>query len=264
MGWATAALLVYGFLFDRAVFEGRGQVRSQSFGPLDAFIVGVLALWFGSMALSGLVGAAPVASGKLPSSNGMIAGAILSAVIFGGGVAGLIGLMAVRNLPWQEALGLNRTSPVKVFGRAGLLILLAVPLVVTAIALTRVFLTAAGNGGEEVQEIVRFLAAPGTGAARVVVAISAVLVAPIQEELLFRGYIYGVLRRYGGVVVGILLNALLFAGIHQNAASFGGLFVLAACLTLAYEWTGSVFVPITMHALFNAFTVISLFRGAGV
>ena len=122
----------------------------------------------------------------------------------------------------------------------------------------------AATCGDEVQEIVRFLAVPGTGTARVVVAISAVVVAPIQEELIFRGYLYGVLRRYLGIAPGILTNALVFAGIHQSAPSFGGLFVLAVCLTLAYEWTGSIFVPMTMHALFNAFTVINLFRGVDV
>ena len=262
--WATAGLVMYGLLFDRAVFEGRGRVRSQCLGPVDAFVVGVLALWFASVALSGLVGGARVSNGKLPDGSGMIAGAILGALIFGGIIAGIVGGLVIRHLPWRDALGLNRRSPLGVLGSAGLSIVLAVPLIAAAITLTRVFLTAAGSGGGEVQEIVRFLAAPGAGAARVVVAVSAVCVAPVQEELIFRGYIYGVLRRYAGVGVGVLINALLFAGIHQNAASFGGLFVLAVCLTLAYEWTGSIFVPMTMHALFNAFTVVNLFRGADV
>ena len=263
LAWATAGLLVYAALLDRAVFEDRGQVRSQCFGPLDAFIVAVLVLWFASVALSGLTGYVPASGAPLPDGRGMIAGAILGAVIFGGIIAGFVGGLAVRNLPWREALGLRRTSGLGVLGRAGLLIVLAVPLVAAAITLTRVFLTAAGRGGGEVQDIVRFLATPGLGAARVVVAVSAVFVAPFQEELIFRGYLYGVLRRYFGITAGVLINALLFAGIHQNAASFGGLFVLAVCLTLAYEWTGSIFVPMTMHALFNAFTVVNLFRGAG-
>ena len=69
------------------------------------------------------------------------------------------------------------------------------------------------------------------------------------------------MRRYAGVTVGILFNAALFAAIHTHLPSFGPLFVLAVCLTLAYEWTGSIFVPITMHALFNSLSVVQLLHG---
>ena len=111
------------------------------------------------------------------------------------------------------------------------------------------------------QEIVGFLAERRSGPARVVVVISAVLIAPVQEEFIFRGYLYGVMRRYVGPFVGVVGSALLFAGIHVNAASFGALFVLAVCLTLAYEWTGSIFVPMTMHALFNSLNIYNLLTG---
>ena len=63
-----------------------------------------------------------------------------------------------------------------------------------------------------------------------------------------------------GVPAGILINAALFAGIHLNAPSFAGLFVLAVCLTLAYEWTGSLLVPMAMHALFNSISIVNFAR----
>ena len=47
----------------------------------------------------------------------------------------------------------------------------------------------------------------------------------------------------------------LFAGVHVHLPSFGPLFVLGGCLTLAYEWSGSILVPMTMHALFNFFSL---------
>ena len=56
-----------------------------------------------------------------------------------------------------------------------------------------------------------------------------------------------------------LLTSALFALVHVNLASLPALFYLALCLTLAYEWTGSLLVPITMHALFNTVSLVGLY-----
>ncbi len=142
--------------------------------------------------------------------------------------------------------------------RAVALIVLALPLVAGAIALAHVLLAGAGYIDDSKQDIVVFLERNQSAAARWVVAVFAVVVAPMQEEFLFRGYLYGIMRRYAGPAVGTVLNAALFAAIHLHLPSFGGLFVLAVCLTLAYEWSGSLFVPMMMHAMFNSLTVIEL------
>src|SRR5206468_4903781 len=93
---------------------------------------------------------------------------------------------------------------------------------------------------------------------RVMIIVLAVAVAPAAEELVFRFFLYGVLRRYFGIAVGLLINALLFAAVHQHLPSFAPLFALGACFTLAYEWSGSILVPMTMHAIFNAITLLAL------
>ena len=77
------------------------------------------------------------------------------------------------------------------------------------------------------------------------------IVAPLAEETIFRGFIYGVLKRYAGCVVGALISAGLFAAMHLNLSSLPELFVLALCFTLAYEATGSLLVNIFMHSIFN-------------
>ena len=63
---------------------------------------------------------------------------------------------------------------------------------------------------------------------------------------------------------GVFFNAALFAAIHVNLPAFAPLFVLAVCLTLAYEWTGSIWVSMCMHSLFNLATVVNLLRGGSV
>jgi membrane protease YdiL (CAAX protease family) len=85
----------------------------------------------------------------------------------------------------------------------------------------------------------------------VTVFVTAAIMAPFLEEALFRGYFYPTLKRYLGPVASAILVSLLFAAFHANLAVLPALFVLAICLTVAYEWTGSLLVPMTMHALFN-------------
>ncbi len=87
------------------------------------------------------------------------------------------------------------------------------------------------------------------------VLLAGVILAPVCEEFLFRGFFYGVAKRYAGAPLSGFLTAALFAAFHASLTSLPGLFVLAVALTLAYERTGSLAVPITMHALFNAMSL---------
>src|SRR6266550_1652456 len=75
---------------------------------------------------------------------------------------------------------------------------------------------------------------------------------------LFRFFLYGVIRRYFGRFFGITVNALLFAAAHTHLPSFVPLFVLGSCFTIAYEWSGSILVAMTMHSLFNSVTLTAL------
>jgi hypothetical protein len=76
-------------------------------------------------------------------------------------------------------------------------------------------------------------------------------VAPLVEEVLFRGYLHGAFKRFGGRWVATLAGAAVFGAIHGNLAAAVPLAVLAICLALAYEAAGSLWVPILMHAGFN-------------
>jgi len=117
----------------------------------------------------------------------------------------------------------------------------------------------------EMQEIAKYIldAARQSDWSRFLLAAGvAALVAPVTEEFLFRGYFYGVLRRYVGVVPAMLFTSTLFAAIHMNGPVFLPLFVLAMCLTLAYEATGSLLVPMLMHALFNSVMLGTMFYTA--
>ena len=112
--------------------------------------------------------------------------------------------------------------------------------------------------GDDSQLIVRYFLEHPDLRHRGAVILMAVIVAPVAEEVIFRGYFYGVIRRYGGRIPAILTSSLLFAAIHAHLPSVPGLILLATILCLLYERTGSLWGPITMHAAFNASTIVSL------
>jgi membrane protease YdiL (CAAX protease family) len=124
--------------------------------------------------------------------------------------------------------------------------------------LAEALVQSAFGSGSSKQEIVDLFNASRTLQQRIVIIVVAVGVAPVVEEFIFRFFLYGVLKRYFGVFFGLLANALLFAAVHAHLPSFAPLFVLGICFTLAYEWSGSILVSMTMHSLFNSLTLIIL------
>lgn len=80
----------------------------------------------------------------------------------------------------------------------------------------------------------------------------ACVAAPIAEEMLFRGYMYGTLRRLTHPVFASIVVGALFAVAHSNLPALLPLWAFSILLSLAYEWTRCLWVPIGMHAVFNA------------
>ncbi|MDD5678069.1 MAG: CPBP family intramembrane metalloprotease [Kiritimatiellae bacterium] len=86
----------------------------------------------------------------------------------------------------------------------------------------------------------------------------AMVIAPAAEEILFRGILLPLLMKRLGAGPAVILSSVLFALIHFHVPSFFPLFVLATGLALAYIYTGSLWVPIMMHALFNGMNLAIL------
>jgi len=82
--------------------------------------------------------------------------------------------------------------------------------------------------------------------------IAIVAVAPIAEELLFRGVILtGFLRRYG-TVRAVTYSAILFAVIHLNPCQIGAVFIMGLFVGWLYVRTGSLWPCIAMQAIYNS------------
>lgn len=152
---------------------------------------------------------------------------------------------------WQ--LGLRR--PGVGWGRASaLIVLLLVLFVLLSVAWSEAF-----NPGKE-----KLLQQLGSNEGTLLLLLSAALtcvVAPICEEILFRGYIFTALRSWRGTAPAAVLTALLFGGVHAGSAPLLDLAPLAGLglgLCMLYRYTGSLYPCILAHSLNNSIAFSSL------
>jgi membrane protease YdiL (CAAX protease family) len=110
-------------------------------------------------------------------------------------------------------------------------------------------------GAETMQESVKLLQTTEDPAVLWLMALAAVLVAPLCEELLFRGYLYPVAKKFTGPWLAACSSALFFAAAHGNLSALLPLFLFGLLLVWIYEKTGSLWAPIAVHFCFNGATV---------
>lgn len=78
-----------------------------------------------------------------------------------------------------------------------------------------------------------------------------VVAAPLCEEFIFRGLIFGGLRRSHGLLPSMLMSAAVFAIVHPPV-SILPVFVLGLATAFVYERTKSLLAPVLVHAVYNA------------
>lgn len=172
-------------------------------------------------------------------------------LIFLGFLALLLAFLRARRIDLRRFFGLHGLKPTRAVLLGLGFIAAAFPILLVVGAVTQLRL---GVDARE-QDLVRIFREGFVHrdiALLVLLASAAAITQPLCEEVFFRGYFYVVGKRYLGGVASACLNSALFAAVHFNLAAFPALIVLALCLTLAYEVTGSIIVPLTMHALFNS------------
>jgi membrane protease YdiL (CAAX protease family) len=95
-----------------------------------------------------------------------------------------------------------------------------------------------------------------------------IAVAPVLEELFFRGMLYPTLRRAFGVLIGLTLTAAAFAAIHGAQLAYAwapilSIFVVGIALTAIRERTGSVAASVLTHSGYNFTLFALLWIGSG-
>ncbi|OYW74029.1 MAG: hypothetical protein B7Z37_19375 [Verrucomicrobia bacterium 12-59-8] len=238
-----------------ASWNHEGSVLSRPYGAPDLLVLAGIGLFFIlSMQPAGAGGGS---DGDTVSDSSLVIGMVFHLTVCAGL---LLYLFQVRGLNPAELFGLQqlhwRTLAV-VLGVFALLILISVNLV-SAITVSWLQNFWPDLGPQETVQA--FQQSDGIGF-KILVVVMAVVIAPLAEETLFRGFVYGVLKRYTDAPFAALSSSLMFAIIHMHVGSLLPLWMLAVLFCLAYELTGCLLVPMLLHAIFNAASIIAMLFG---
>ncbi len=85
------------------------------------------------------------------------------------------------------------------------------------------------------------------------------VIAPLGEEALYRGVLYGWLRRKWGPLAGTIVSALIFGISHWNPYWAAFATVMGVVLAVVYEKSGSLWPPILLHMSYNCTGVVGLY-----
>jgi len=169
-------------------------------------------------------------------------------------------LMARTREPIREALALRWESN----DGLGLLVGagLQLGLSLAAAVVIEVFL----DGEAPTQDVVQSAAEALGGLDRILVVLGAVVLAPVTEEIIFRGIVLRAIQRSRGDRVAIVGSAAAFAALHlidPNALlAVPFLFVLGLALGRQSVRTGRIGRAVATHAGFNLVTVLAVFAVA--
>jgi uncharacterized protein len=131
---------------------------------------------------------------------------------------------------------------------SALIVLLLVVFVVLSVIWSEVF-------KPEEEKLLKQLGSNEGAALLVLSAGLTCVVAPICEELLFRGFIFTALRNWRGTLPAAVITGLVFGGVHVGSAPVLDLAPLAGLgfgLCLLYRYTGSLYPSIVAHSLNNS------------
>lgn len=233
-----------------------GKVKTESLGGVDLAAMFVLVAFYYLSFLSG------PSSGELPemSLDLIVINLVMSLFLV---TIVLVTVQWVGGRDPIEVFGLDQVAFKKWLLWVILGILLVTPAVMFLSEWFRTDWLEPIFGKMEEQDVVDSMKLTKGLGLKIGLIVSACVVAPIVEELIFRGYIYGVLKKFTNPLLAMIVAGALFAAVHMNLPALFPLWILAIILTLSYELSGSLWVPIGIHAGFNTFSVVVMLTGWG-
>lgn len=156
-----------------------------------------------------------------------------------------------NRLGWREAFGLRVEESPRMLLSGAVAAVLGLAFAM-GILLGSQWLMALANVTPVEQSSITALRQSEDVARRLAVAVTAVMLAPLFEELLFRGILYPALKQAGYPRFALWGTALLFGLSHVNMLTFASLTCFGLLLAVLYERTDNLLAPITAHTLFNA------------
>jgi len=183
---------------------------------------------------------------------------VVGILSFQGAVLVLAGFfLQFHQLTWTEAFGLRNSTWLRVA-----LVSLSSGVIILVVGLELGWLSGEvmSHWGlkPEAQEAVQVLQQTMSPERRLIYGVAALGLAPIAEEVLFRGLIYPAIKQTGRTRLALWGTSLLFAGIHMNLMGLVPLTFVAVMLTWLYEATDNLLAPMVAHCFFNTANFILL------
>jgi membrane protease YdiL (CAAX protease family) len=264
LAWFVGAIVLAKAL---GVFRSRSIVGPRRLGERDSALWLIAALFagylFGSLAGGAVLGVFHVREDVKPL--------VLTVVVGGVGVPVILAALRLMNPNAIRSMGLSARRIIPGAAGAAAALLVIYPTVMVASEATMLLIKWMHLPEPHAHEVLQSL---GTTHDRRLIALdllTAVVIAPIFEELVFRGLIQTALSRMFGWLLGpraaarwaaVIVTAAAFAAVHGQWAFVPPLMVLAIGLGYAYERWGNLWLTITTHALFNA-VQIAVFLAVG-
>ena len=248
------ALPFYHFLRQRDPLIRWHEHGNVSTKPFQLFDVGLVLLFFlGTTALNKLAEAQSVGkeaelSLELLMTNGLLNIAILCFFVM---------MFVWRGENVVEMFGLSRLNGRGIAIWGGVVGVLAIPLVMI-VGLVSNGLLIPKLGELPPQPVVAAFMDNSDLVFRLAMLVMVVVIAPVFEEVLYRGYLYGVSKRFTDRFFAVVFSSSVFALVHSGMITVIPIFTLAVFLALAYELSGCLVVPIVIHMLFNLANVIGM------
>ncbi|MCE9520144.1 MAG: CPBP family intramembrane metalloprotease [Verrucomicrobia bacterium] len=238
-----------------------GNVLARPYGWPDGIVALLLLAFFIYCSTAGTAQPETTASAGVPGSESN-ATAQLASMLFMLVVALMILVyMRIRGQEPGEMFGIRQLPPLRalLFGAASLVLIYGVMTGVYYLVKELVF-----DGkwpDDSAQESIKDFQASASILYKIMLGLGAVVIAPVAEETIFRGFFYGVTKRFSDRWFAAVFTSVIFACVHCHFGSALPLFTLAMGFAIAYEITGCLLVPVAMHSLFNAFNLLLLIFG---
>ena len=181
-------------------------------------------------------------------------------------IAVIIHLARIHFVRRLKGFGLNVKTIYKDFVAAFMNLWAIWPLIMVAMTLTAFFGELIWGTDYQIQQHqqLKLISQYPQLSLRTIVVVLAVVVAPLLEELIFRGLFQTTIRSYleahkgsGKAWLAIVTSSGLFVMMHADVGHWPALFVLGVCMGYAYEKSGSLFRPIFIHLFFNATSIMA-------
>lgn len=225
-----------------------GRVSISAIKPLDLIVVGLYILIFAGF-LKGTEFKMNHPE-ELEMSVGMVMASSITMLLIAAVVPAVlfwrVNLMEVFGLRWPDWKNILWIMPAFVFA------MMVIGALMVASGWQSWVQDSLGSKPQEAVTLVRETSDMGL---LVAMAVAAIVVAPIAEEVIFRGYLYPVLKRFTDRWFASVFTGVFFGVIHFNLMALPMLALMGVVLAVIYEKSGSLWVPVGCHAAFNATSV---------